>query len=176
MAIGKKLALVLLTAVAAYIAGCATGGSTRQTTTAALDRILAGDHRSEANRARDVYRHPKETLLFFGIRPGMTVVEVWPGEGWYTEVIAPLTREKGRYYAATFAADPASEYLTNMMNAYRAKLAARPELYDQRADHDVVCGRWRHRPAWHGGHGGDLPQSAQLDEPGLGAAGVEHDV
>ena len=61
----------------------------------------------------------------------MTVVEVWPGEGWYTEVIAPLVREKGKYYAATFAADPASEYLTNMMKAYRAKLAARPDLYDK---------------------------------------------
>jgi predicted methyltransferase len=111
--------------------GCATGARERETTANALDRILAGDHRSAANRARDVYRHPKETLLFFGIRPGMSVVEVWPGEGWYTEIIAPLVRDKGQYYAATFAADPASQYLTNMMKDYEQKLASRPDLYSK---------------------------------------------
>jgi predicted methyltransferase len=112
-----------------YTAGCATGGGTRQSTAAALDKILAGAHRSEANRARDVYRHPKQTLLFFGIRPGMTVVEVWPGGGWYTEIIAPLVREKGKYYAATIAPDPSSEYITNQLKSYREMLAARPDLY-----------------------------------------------
>jgi predicted methyltransferase len=58
-------------------------------TAAAIDAALAGAHRSEANKARDVYRHPKETLTFFGLRNDMTVVELWPGTGgWYTEVLA----------------------------------------------------------------------------------------
>jgi predicted methyltransferase len=131
MSIVRKLALVLLAAAFAHLAGCATTGGNRQTTAAALDRILAGEHRSAANRARDVYRHPKETLLFFGIRPNMTVVEVWPGQGWYTEVIAPLLRDKGKYYAATFAADPSSQYLTRVIQDYRKELAARPDLYDR---------------------------------------------
>jgi len=65
------------------LAACATSSS-RQSTAQQLTSILAGDQRSEANRARDVYRHPKETLLFFGIRPEMTVLEVWPAPGWYT--------------------------------------------------------------------------------------------
>lgn len=131
MRIVKGLGFALAAGAVAWMLGCATGEGTRQTTTADLDRILAGDHRSAENRARDVYRHPKETLLFFGVRPGMTVVEVWPGQGWYTEVIAPLVREKGKYYAATFAADPTSQYLTDMMAQYRQKLASRPELYDK---------------------------------------------
>lgn len=46
-----------------------------------MDRALAGAHRADANRARDVFRHPRETLLFFGLRPDMTVVEIWPGGG-----------------------------------------------------------------------------------------------
>ncbi len=121
----------VLAAAIVLVAGCATGGSTRQTTAEALDRILAGDHRSAANRARDVYRHPKETLLFFGIRPEMHVVEIWPEPGWYTEIIAPLVREKGKYYAAVIKADPESRYITNRLKAFREKLASRPDLYDR---------------------------------------------
>lgn len=56
--------------------------------------------RTEANRARDQYRHPRETLGFFGVKPTDTVVEIWPGGGWYTEILAPLLREQGTYYAA----------------------------------------------------------------------------
>lgn len=125
----KPLRLFLIAATAAYIAGCATGVGTRQSTSTALDRILAGDHRSPANKARDVYRHPKETLLFFGIRPNMHVVEVWPGQGWYTEVIAPLVRDNGRYYAATMAPDLTSQYVSTQLKDYRAKLASRSDLY-----------------------------------------------
>jgi predicted methyltransferase len=56
--------------------------------------------RSEANRARDTWRHPRETLGFFGVKPTDTVVEIWPGGGWYAEILAPLVRENGTYYAA----------------------------------------------------------------------------
>jgi len=111
------------------LAACATTTSTRSSTAAALDRILAGDHRSAENRARDVYRHPRETLLFFGIRPEQTVVEIWPGGGWYTEVIAPLVEGKGKYYAAHMPPNPDSAGVTRSLKAYADKLAARPELY-----------------------------------------------
>jgi len=121
---------VAATLSAVLLAACATGSS-RQTTTDALTTILAGDQRSPENRARDGYRHPKETLLFFGIRPEMKVLEVWPEPGWYTEVIAPLLRAKGKYYAAVIAADPANKHITQRLDEYRAKLAARPDLYDR---------------------------------------------
>jgi predicted methyltransferase len=67
----------------------------------ALAAAVADPRRSEANRARDKYRHPLETLSFFGVEPGLTVVEVWPSGGWYMEILAPLLRDKGVYYGAT---------------------------------------------------------------------------
>ncbi|MGH8260202.1 MAG: class I SAM-dependent methyltransferase [Steroidobacteraceae bacterium] len=100
-----------------------------QATAADLDRILAGDQRSAAHRARDIYRHPKQTLLFFGIRPDMRVVEIWPAGGWYTEIIAPLVEAHGKYYAALEPAAPRSLYITKRQQAFRNKLAARPDLY-----------------------------------------------
>ena len=68
-----------------------------------LDKAIAGDHRSSANKARDQYRHPRETLLFFGLKPDMTVVEIWPAAGWYTDILAPVLRDKGKYYLAHVA-------------------------------------------------------------------------
>jgi predicted methyltransferase len=112
------------------LAACAAV-STRQQTADALTGILAGDQRTSEERARDVYRHPKETLLFFGIRPEMQVLEVWPEPGWYTEVIAPLVRESGHYYAAVIPGDPSDKHITQRLQDYRAKLASRPELYDK---------------------------------------------
>ena len=97
----------------------------------ALDQILAGSHRDPKNAARDVYRHPKQGLLFFGIRPNMTVVEVWPGGGWWTEILAPLLKEQGKYYAAWYAtqAAGASDYAKEQEKKFDAKLAERPDLY-----------------------------------------------
>jgi len=72
-------------------------------TSSQLDSVLAGSWRSPANRARDMYRHPKATLQFFGIRPDQTVVEITPGGGWYSEILAPLLRDNGHYIAAVQA-------------------------------------------------------------------------
>ena len=118
----SKLTAGALAGVLLLVACAAT--STRETTAQDLTNILAGSQRSEENRARDVYRHPKETLLFFGVRPEMKVLEVWPEPGWYTEVLAPLVRERGTYYAAVIAADPSSSYITKRLTAYHEKLAA----------------------------------------------------
>lgn len=73
---------------------------------AALEAAINGPWRSAENRARDRYRHPKETLLFFGFRPDMTVVEILPAQGWYTEILAPALKDRGRYIAAI--ANPAA--------------------------------------------------------------------
>ena len=117
-----------VTAALLGMAAC-TATSTRESTLDAVDQILAGTQRSAENRARDSYRHPKETLLFFGLRPEMRVLEVWPEPGWYTEVIAPLLADKGKYYAAVIPADPASRNITQRLESYRQKLGARPDLY-----------------------------------------------
>jgi predicted methyltransferase len=121
-----RLAPLLVAAAGLLASGCATqrGGD------GALDRALAAPHRSAENRARDPYRHPRETLQFFGLRPDMTVVEVWPGGGWFTEILAPYLRERGQLYAAHL--DPASSaYARRTVDGFRARLTARPDLYDK---------------------------------------------
>ncbi len=98
---------------------------------AQLDQILAGDHRNPKNSARDRYRHPKEALMFFGIRPDMTVVEVWPSGGWWTEILAPLLRDQGSYNAAWYATawKNAPEYVHKVEKGFDQMIAARPDLY-----------------------------------------------
>ena len=61
-----------------------------------VQAAVAAPNRSEANKLRDQYRHPAETLAFFGLKPTQTIVEIWPGGGWYTEILAPFTKDKGR--------------------------------------------------------------------------------
>lgn len=95
-----------------------------------IDEALAGDHRSADNRSRDTWRNPKETLMFFGLEPDMTVVEIYPGGGWYTEVLAPVLRERGELVAAHFMPE-GSEYRTRVYNNYMDKLAKHPGVYDQ---------------------------------------------
>lgn len=90
---------------------------------------LGGAHRDEAKKSRDVARHPRETLEFFGLSEGMTVVEVSPGGGWYTEVLAPLLRGNGSYYAAHHSLNAPGGYARNSLGKYLQKLAADPELY-----------------------------------------------
>jgi predicted methyltransferase len=66
----------------------------------AIAAAVGAATRTEANLARDRYRHPRETLGFFGVKPTDTLVEIWPGGGWYAEILAPLVRDGGAYYAA----------------------------------------------------------------------------
>jgi predicted methyltransferase len=107
------------------------GAAHAQRAADALDGAIAGSHRSAANKARDVQRHPKETLDFFGLRAEMTVVEIWPGGGWYTEILAPVLRERGKLYAALYGASPPFPYQTREMESFRAKLARAPAIYDR---------------------------------------------
>lgn len=94
-----------------------------------LVEAIGGPVRSDANKARDVYRHPLETLTFFGLQANMVVVEIAPGGGWYTEILVPYLRQNGKYYAA--GGDPAAPepYIQQGVKAFAAKLAARPEIY-----------------------------------------------
>src|SRR5690606_34658539 len=81
------------------------------------------------NKARDVHRHPVETLTFFGLRPDMTVVEIWPGGGWYTEILAPYLAANGRYYAAHWDPEAEQEFIRKAVQGFREKLAGDPERY-----------------------------------------------
>jgi predicted methyltransferase len=100
--------------------------------TTALERAVAGKHRTPEFVARDKYRHPVETLSFFELEPDHSVVEIWPGgKGWYTEMLAPLLREEGKLYAAHFPEDSPVAYFTRSLAEFRAKLATNPGVYDR---------------------------------------------
>lgn len=96
-----------------------------------LDQLVAGDHRSPENIARNPQRNPKETLEFFGLTPDSVVVEIWPSGGWYTEIIAPYVRDQGKYYAAHWDPESEVEFIQRGIQNFRDKLAARPDLYDR---------------------------------------------
>lgn len=96
-------------------------------TSGQLDSVLAGSWRSEHNKARDVYRHPKATLQFFGLQPDKTVIEITPGSGWYTEILAPLLRDNGHYIAAVSGGNGGED--KQDADALRAKFKADPAEY-----------------------------------------------
>lgn len=97
------MALVLL------LAAAAANPVAAQAAADPLAAAIASPARTPKFAARDVYRHPLATLRFFGLRPDQTVVEIWPGSGWYMEILAPYLRDRGKYYAAIEAADAGKE-------------------------------------------------------------------
>lgn len=81
-----------------------------------LQAAVADVGRSEDNRARDRYRNPVQTLDFLGIQPEMTVVELWPGGGWYSEVLVPYLAKDGNLYLAHAPADDNRDYAVRQRN------------------------------------------------------------
>ena len=134
-AIGRRNMIVsrLLIAVAALAGpGLPAAGAQEPTAQAVVvfAPLLAAPHRSPANRVRDPYRHPAETLAFFGVRPDSTVVEILPGSGgYYMEILAPWLRAKGRYIAAN-RDDSLPQYIPDHQKLL-ARLKAEPALYDK---------------------------------------------
>lgn len=102
--------------------------SAKDFTATQLDTVLAGSWRSEPNRARDVYRHPKATLQFFGVRPDQTVIEITPGGGWYSEILAPLLHDNGQYIVALKKSAAGSEQGKDAV-ALHQKFTADPAHY-----------------------------------------------
>ena len=115
--------------LAAGLPGCALTAAPADD--AALRAAIDGAHRSAANRARDPARHPYEMLRFFGLAPTQQVIELSPGGGWFTEILAPYLRGQGRLYAAHESATDASEYRRRSRQGFDAKLARDPALYGQ---------------------------------------------
>lgn len=85
--------------------------------------------RSAAELARDQYRHPAETLMFFQVEPSHTVVELWPGGGWYTAILAPYLKQNGQLIAAHFPADSEISFFQKSRVAFNKRFLLQPELY-----------------------------------------------
>ena len=102
-----------------------------------LEWAVAGAWRTPADKARDQYRHPMETLRFFGLQPGMKVAEFWPGSGWYTEILAPYLAQgrgaaKGAYLAVGFEEGPNADPAQTQLNqAFRRRFAENRKLYGE---------------------------------------------
>ncbi|MDO9104358.1 MAG: methyltransferase [Methylovulum sp.] len=95
-----------------------------------LSQVIAGKQRSAAHKARDKYRHPLQTLEFFGLKNTMTVVEIWPGnEGWYTEILAPYLKDHGQLYVAHFSANTGNAFYNKSLHEFTDKLHNNPQLY-----------------------------------------------
>lgn len=92
--------------------------------------VLQSAHRTPEFVLRDQYRHPLETLAFFGVEPGMTVVEIWPGKGWYTEVLVPYV-DDGVFYAAHFPTGVGVDYYDKNHTLFVKKLEVHPEIYSR---------------------------------------------
>lgn len=145
--------LLILTMISALIAACGPSESPQPTAPqtpatpeptarseparrdddirSALTEALAGEHRSDAHRARDRYRNPVESMAFFGLEANHTVVELWPGAGWYTEVLAPVLRDRGQLVVANFPADPDAGMVGRIGQSLVDKLEAEPSVYDR---------------------------------------------
>jgi predicted methyltransferase len=98
----------------------------------ALQAAVTGSWRSAEARERDQWRHPVESLEFWGLQPGMSILEVQPGAGWWTDILAPYARLTGGRFAVT-AADLNNPKLSDAARTGReqlaAKFAAKPEVY-----------------------------------------------
>jgi predicted methyltransferase len=99
------------------------------TTEAAVDAAINGDHRSAENKARDQYRKPRETLEFLGFRSDMHVLEIWPGAGWYTQILAPALRDRGRLYAAHINPNDPYGFQRRGFGTFMKMLGDTPDLY-----------------------------------------------
>ncbi|OYW26152.1 MAG: methyltransferase [Caulobacter sp. 12-67-6] len=127
---------LLVAAAATGLLGCgqkAADDAPKPPAKAGVDTIEAavnGDWRSSADRARDMWRHPIESLKFWELKPGQTVVEFWPGAGWYTEILAPfLAATGGKLYAAGLQSDPGDLAAVEVVEAYRRKLTEKSRIY-----------------------------------------------
>lgn len=116
----------LLGSVCLLLASAASNVALAHADHSVLQLAMKGEHRTDKNQARDKYRHPAQTLEFFGLKPGMSVVEIWPGGGWYTEVIAPVLKDNGTLYAAHFPESTPSDYFKKSRAKFEKKVAKNP--------------------------------------------------
>lgn len=143
---GPSRRFLLAGATALVLTGVAACGRKEDKTSAApapaapegppegsLEWAVAGPWRTPQDRARDAHRHPMETLRFFGLQPRMTVVEFWPGGGWFSEILAPyLARGGGTYVAALFPEGPTADPAQVTLNrAFKTRFSSDKKLYGE---------------------------------------------
>lgn len=96
-----------------------------------LQAAIAGEHRTPAFARRDGARHPQETLEFFGLSAQLSVAEIWPSGGWWSEILAPYLKEAGHYYAVGYSltAKRTPTWRKDMARQLIQRFRDRPDLY-----------------------------------------------
>jgi predicted methyltransferase len=113
---------------AGLIGACVLLGAPASAKDAALAKAIEGSHRTPAFVERDKVRHPQQVLEFFGIKPNMTVLEINPGGGYWTEILAPYLKDKGTYYT-TVSPKAMGERAVKAAADWQAKLDAKKDVY-----------------------------------------------
>jgi predicted methyltransferase len=119
--------LILLTAILAVLVNTALAPAGGAAIDPALNAAIASPERLPGAVARDPVRHPAEELTFFGLAANQTVVELWPGGGYWTDILAPYLAAHGHFYAVLPPASDADE--ASEAAKWRARYGARPERY-----------------------------------------------
>lgn len=119
----RLLNLLFIPLTVLGLSACSEPSEATAATPNLLQQAIDSEARSASNRARDEFRHPAETLEFFGIQPNSTVVEISPGGGWYTEILAPYLKDDGLLYAAHFPANSTSDYYQRSRQAFLDRVA-----------------------------------------------------
>ena len=135
-----------------------------------LEALVTGAHRRPDNIARNAVRRPVETLEFFGLKPDMTVLEILPALGWYTEILAPYLAEQGRLYVAHFSPDGILPYMPAVLEMFERRMIREPDVFAKVTVRHInpparsQCNATRQcRPCF------DISQCTQLDHGGSGA-------
>ena len=121
-----RMLIVSLIAISALITN---SYAMNNSTEILINEAIEGEHRKKENKSRDIYRNPNETLLFFGIKLNMSVLEILPGRGWYTEILAPVLKTSGQLTIASFGENHPNDYLRNVHLKYINHLNKDPIIY-----------------------------------------------
>ena len=121
-----RMLIVSLIAISALITN---SYAMNNSTEILINEAIEGEHRKKENKSRDIYRNPNETLLFFGIKSNMSVLEILPGRGWYTEILAPVLKTSGQLTVASFGNNHPNDYLRDVHLKYINHLNKDPIIY-----------------------------------------------
>ena len=123
--------IIIAALIATFVTGPLFAGDAH--VASRVEKAMLGDHRSESNQDRNRYRNPVGTLTFLGLKDGMTVMEISPGGGWYTEILAPAIRGNGQFIVAAWDVDVEDqpEYVYRLHGEMMDKFKSQPDLYDQ---------------------------------------------
>jgi predicted methyltransferase len=127
----KRIGRLLIVSLSLALGLACTTPSSTSTSSEALKAASVGPHRSPQNIARNKYRHPVETLEFFGLEEDMTVLEALPGGLWYGEIIAPFVRDQGEYIAAVYdvSLPGRPDYQIRQVEVMETRFAGEPEVF-----------------------------------------------